>query len=124
MNETNLPEKQLRSWTPRRPSAALKRKLFAAPETVSPQAVRWYWGALAPTMACVLLTLLTFGQGRDGLGRAPLMATTFSNESGAVCAVDDSQTAQNHWASVTFDWTNRSDFKSSMRFQPITNFSN
>ena len=124
MNELNLPERQLRSWLPRQPSAALRRKLFAVPKTVSPQAARWYWGALAPTMACALLTVLTFNQERDGLRPAPGLSAAFSPENGEVMAVADSQTAQNHWASVTFDWTNRSDFKSSMRFQPTTNFSN
>jgi hypothetical protein len=75
-------------------------------------------------MACALLAVLTFNQEREGLRPKPRLTAVFSPENGGVAAVADSQTAQNHWASVTFDWTNRSDFKSSMRFQPTTNFSN
>ena len=112
----------MRSWRPRQPAAGLKQKILAT-ERVTPTA-SWLWGALAPTMACLLLTLLAFNHGGDGLGSKPVMAMMWSNQSCAAFAADGEQTAQNHLAAVTFDWTNRSSFKSIIRFTPTTNFSN
>jgi hypothetical protein len=122
MKELKVTETQLRSWCPRRPSAGLKQKIFSA-EAVVPTAT-WLWGGLAPTMACALLTLMAFNHGGDGLGQKPMMAMVLSNQTLATYAVDGTQIAQNHVAAVTFDWTNRSAFKSSIRFTPTTNFSN
>jgi len=120
MNET-----QLRSWRPRRPSAGVKRRImnFAGGGTVGPTA-RWLWGCLAPTMACAMLTLMAFNRNGDGLGQKPAMALILNDQNCAAYATDGEQTEQNHLAAVTFDWTNRSVFKSSIRFTPTTNFSN
>jgi hypothetical protein len=122
MKELNVTETQLRSWQPRPPAAGLKRKIFAT-EAVAPTAT-WLWGALAPTMACVLLTLLAFNHGGDGLNQRQSMAMVLSNQSYAAYAAGDVQTAQNHLAAVTFDSTNRSSFRSIIGFTPTTNFSN
>ena len=63
MQEMNPLEKQLRSWTPRRPSAKIARRLFAkaapAPGFLR-RAEVWHW--LTPVAACVL-TLLVAVQG-------------------------------------------------------------
>jgi hypothetical protein len=55
MQEMNPLEKQLRSWTPRRPSAKIARRLFAkaAPATVFLRRREvWHW--LTPVAACAL----------------------------------------------------------------------
>jgi hypothetical protein len=122
MKELNVTEAQLRSWRPRRPAAGLKQKILSA-ETVTPTAT-WLWGCLAPATVCIFLTLMAFNHGGDGLSPKPMMAMVLSNQSYAAYASGDGQNAQNHLASVTFDWTNHSSFKSIIGFTPTTNFSN
>ena len=122
MNKMNLPETQLRSWQPRRPSAGLKRRIFSTPPTAPTAAA--FLGWLAPVTACVLLTVLVFNSG-NGLpvgptGRETTIAMVFSNQSYAAFASDGSQNVQNHLASVTFDWTNRGASGSSIGFTPFT----
>jgi len=117
-----MTEAQLRSWQPRPPAAGLRRKIFSG-EPATPGAT-WIWGALAPTMACVLLTLMAFNHGGDSLDQKPMMAMVLSNQSYAAYASGGDQTAQNHLAAVTFDSTNRSSFRSIIGFTPTTNFSN
>jgi hypothetical protein len=123
MKELN--EMPLHSWRPRRPAAGLKRRILSLDggEADIPPA-RWLWGALAPTMACALLTLAAFNHGGEGLN--PKLATTLilSSQNNAAYATVGAQTPENHLAGVTFDWTNQSVFQSSMRFTPTTNFSN
>ena len=84
----------------------------------------WRWAYLAPTMACVLLTLMAFNHGDDGFGQKSARHMVWSNQSEAAYAAGGEQTAQNHLASVTFDWTNHSGFKSIIGFTQTTNFSN
>jgi hypothetical protein len=59
MQEMNPLEKQLQSWTPRRPSAKIARRLFAKAEQ-APRFLRraevWSW--LTPVAACVLTLLV------------------------------------------------------------------
>jgi len=86
--------------------------------------IRWLWGGLAPAMACVLLTLMAYNRAGDGFGPKPAMALILSNQNAVAQATDGAQTAQNHLAAVTFDWTNQSVFRSSIRFTPATNLSN
>ena len=119
MNET-----QLRSWRPRRPSAGLKRRILRFTGEAEVPTARWLWSCVAPTMACALLTLMAFNRNGDGLGQKPAMALILSSPSDAAQAADGAQTAENHLAAVTFDWTNRSVFKSIIRFTPSTNLSN
>ena len=123
MNETNLPETQLRSWRPRRPTARLKRRIFSSnPDSVAPSA-RWFWGCLAPAAACALFTMMALDSG-TGLTERPLISNILSNQNYAAYASGDGQIPQNHLAAVTFDWTNRSGFNSSISFTPTTNLSN
>jgi hypothetical protein len=129
MNETNLPEKnlpelQLNSWLPRRPSAGLKRRIFAGAVESSTLAARWFWGTLTPTMACLLLTLMMLNSGNGVIRQKPVSTMVLSNQTYAFCDGDSPQITQNHLASVTFDWTNHSVFNSSMGFTPTTNSSN
>lgn len=119
-----MTETQLRSWRPRRPSAGLKRRILRLVDEPDILSARWLWSGLAPTMACALLTLMAFSRNGDGLGPKPAMTIILSSQNNAAYATGGAQTEQNHLAAVTFDWTNRSVFKSSIRFTPATNFSN
>ena len=128
MNKMNLPEEQLSSWRPRRPAAGLKRRIFAHTGRSSTLAARWLWGTLTPTMACLLLTLMMLNSSNNVVGQKPVLTMFLGSQSNAFINAcgdgDGGQTAQNHLASVTFDWTNHSVFNSSMRFTPTTNSSN
>jgi hypothetical protein len=118
-------ENQLRSWRPRQPSAALKRRLFRVADDaeIVPQA-RWLWRCLAPTMACALLTLFVLNHDGNGLPSASPMAAILGSQDNAAFASGGAATTQNHLAAVTFDSTNGSLFQSSMRFTPLTSLTN
>ena len=122
MKEMN--EKQLLSWQPRRPSAGLKRRLRQLASADEVPNARWLWSALAPTMACTLLTLMALNHGDPGLTSQWPVALMLSNQNNAAFAADGAQTHENHLAAVTFGWTNGSVFKSSIRFTPTTNLTN
>jgi len=64
MNDLNQLEKQLASWTPRRPSARLKRQLFGAARQPADDAsdfvaIMPIWLKFAPVM-CMLLLITLF----------------------------------------------------------------
>src|SRR5487761_2256939 len=107
-------ENRLRSCPPRRPSAKLKRRLFAAPASLMPKAA-WLLGSLAPATACVLLTFSALNpeNARNLLRREPLTAMVLSNQNYAAYASDNFKATENRLFSVTFDWTNHSGFPSS-----------
>ena len=109
-------ENRLRSCQPRRPSARLKRRLFAAPASLMPKGAAWLLGTLAPAMACLLLTFSAFNPANTGnlLRRETLTAMILSNQNYAAYASDNFRGTENRLSSVTFDWTNHSDFPSSM----------
>ena len=117
MNET-----QLHGWCPRRPSAGLKRQIFNAAET---PATVWNWHRLAPAMACLMFAMLIFHFDGGGSLREPkpAMALALSNDSPVTGFSDSALEPENHLATVTFDWTNHTGFKSSMGFTPTTNSS-
>jgi hypothetical protein len=81
MQETNPLEKQLQSWTPRRPSARIARRLFAkaapAPAFLR-RAEVWHW--LTPVAACILTLLVAVNSASRHLPRlsAPDNATIFA----------------------------------------------
>jgi hypothetical protein len=56
MDEMNPLENQLQSWTPRRPSPKIARRLFGAASRPSPGVVAWNW--LSPVAACALTMLV------------------------------------------------------------------
>lgn len=123
MKETNLTENQLSSWQPRKPSAGLKRRLFAATNQAT-VASRWLWGALTPTMACLMMIMIMLNSSNTVIHPKPAMAMILSNDNGIFCDDDGSQASQNRVDNVTFDWTNHTVFNSSIRFTPTTNLSN
>lgn len=118
-------ENQLLSWRPRRPSAALRRRLLGlAGQEEEGLSGRWFWSCVAPTMACAVLTLVVLNHGAGGLDAKLPMSLILSNQSAAAFASAGNDTAQNHLAVVTFDSTNRSALGSSIRFTPKTNVTN
>ena len=125
MNE--LDENQLRGWRPRRASAGLKRKIFGAADAAAWPA--WDFSRLAPAAVCLLFALMTLhfngGDRREGGGN---VYANFSGGSNAVVFSDAAQERENHLATVTFDWTNKGVFQSSIGFHPgsapATNASN
>jgi len=120
-----MTEAQLRSWQPRSPATRLKAKVLngKTPRPATPSAA-WGWGVLAPAMACVLFTFMAFNHDNGGLGTKPMMSLVMSNQSSADYAAGTSQTAQNHLAGVTFEWTNRSNIQSIIGFKSTTHFIN
>lgn len=118
-------ENQLRSWRPRQPSSSLRRRLFQlANDTDIVPHVRWLWSCLAPTMACSLLALVALNRDAGGFPTRLPMAVILSNQDNAAFASAGAATAQNHLAALTFDSTNGSLFRSSIRFTPATNLTN
>jgi len=105
----------LRSWTPRRPSAGLERRLWPAPPRVAHRSRVLPW--LAPAMACGLLAILTlsqhgaarFSDDRQGM----MLGMMLSNQSYAAYLPNSCQ-ANNRLD--TFEWTNGGGSASSMRF--------
>jgi hypothetical protein len=114
----------LNSWQPRRPSAGLKRRIFAGASQSSSLATRWLLGALTPTMACALLTLMLLNSGNGFMRQKTGLTMDFSNQTYAFGNDNGGPGGQNRLGRVTFDWTNHSGFNSSMRFTPTTNSSN
>lgn len=93
-------------------------------------ATRWNWHPFAPAMACMFFAVMVFHFNGGGSWRdsRPALYADFSSGSNTVTFSDRAQEVENHLAGVTFDWTNGSVLKSSMRshfgFGPSTNLSN
>jgi len=118
MNETNLSENQLRSWQPRRPSAALERRLFAR---VNPRLrlrieITWAIRLLAPAAACLLVALSALHQGgalnRESYSSAPMTDPAGSNAL-ATLTLNYHQ-PYNDFSALTFEWTKHSSSTSSI----------
>jgi hypothetical protein len=110
MNNLNPLERQLRQWTPRRPSAGLETALFgpaAAPPSAPALTLRW----LVPAAACLLLTLTMIQP--NGLAPRPgrISANGFLASNQFFCA----DGGENFWNRVTFDWTKGGQFTSTVR---------
>jgi hypothetical protein len=109
MNEWNPLEKQLQSWTPRRPSADIERRLFSrqSRSVASQRPVRvsgWFW--LAPAM-CLFLLVASAGVTRREELR-PGAAAGGSNMLACISqnyGAEDGRCRENVWKAVTFDWT-------------------
>ncbi len=92
--------------------------------------VAWDFSKLAPATACLLFALMTlhFNGPAAWRGAGAVAYANFAANSNAAAFSDHAQEPENHLASVTFDWTNHSVFKSSMRSlsgqTPATNLSN
>ena len=112
MNESKHWETPFRSWTPRRPSAGLKARVFgraAAGERPRHFSLGW----LAPATVCLLLFVVTLGQRGDELARLasasnqmPIIAVTLSNVSLAAYLPGSFANDQNAVQPDTFEWTN------------------
>jgi len=115
MKEMNTLETQLRSWTPRRPSPRLERRLFGR-EALHFSISRLI-SVLTPTAACVLLTVSMLKQSAhellpDGGNQAALVAMGLSNQNYAAYLPGAFQPTANRVD--TFEWTNRGYSNSSM----------
>ena len=108
MKELNQLENRLRSWTPRHPSPAIKRRLFpasVAAKVEMPDPIGWRW--LAPAMALCILALIVLARtAQSGLGESasPRLSLAMSNLDFATYYA----AAQNDHNIVrtTFEWTN------------------
>ena len=120
MNEWNHWETRFRSWTPRRPSAALKARVFdraVVPERLHHFSLGW----LGPTTVCLLLFFVTVNQRSTDLARLaaasdqlPIIAVTLSNVSLAAYLPGSFANDQNAVRPDTFEWTNHGHSSSSM----------
>ena len=122
MNELNRWEMHLRSWTPRRPSVALKRRIAAAAlmeraevatgSPAGPLAVpsfRLAW--LAPAAMAMLLVCVLFNQHNTAFltgssNSGALIAAALSNQSAAPWIPGGYEHAQNRLPAKSFEWTN------------------
>jgi hypothetical protein len=115
MKETESLETQLRSWRPRRPSAGLERRIFCGPARFVSRTA-WLVGSLAPAVACALITLSIFSRENfnGSLPQVSMIASLSQPPGSAETELTGVRKGENNWASVTFDWTNRSGFTSSI----------
>lgn len=123
MNEL---ETQLRLWVPRRPSAALKERIFAPvkPEpqptaAARPAAPTFRLSWLAPAAVCLVAMCALFTQRSPVVSASgdsgPMIAVILSNHSASAYMPGNYATsARNSVASDTFEWTNRSGSTSSI----------
>jgi hypothetical protein len=82
------------------------------------------WGSLTPAVACALVALT--GMHRDSeslLAARPGTNQSPGEQTMVMSHPSAGQSAQNHLAGVTFEWTNRSLFQSSMAFALSNNLS-
>ena len=110
MNEMNELEKWLHLWTPRRPSARLERRLFAARPAPVEALLPFRFGWLAPTTVALALMCVLFNQ-RYGApcatttGASPMVAMILSNQSAAAYLPGSFQAEQNSLPADAFKWT-------------------
>ncbi len=110
MNEMNELEKLLRSWTPRRPSARLERRLFAGAPAVEEALLPFRLTWLAPVTVGLMLMCVLFNQryGASLSGSAspgPLVAMILSNQSAAAYLPGSVQAERNNLPADAFEWT-------------------
>jgi hypothetical protein len=110
MNEINQLENRLRSWTPRRPSAGLKRRLFPIPaeaENDWPDPIGWRW--LAPAMAlCVAALIVLARSPHSGFGQQSVyrLAPTLALSNLDFATYYASVPTDHNLLQNTFEWTN------------------
>src|SRR5580704_13574234 len=109
MNDLNPWEKQLHSWTPRLPSAKLKRQLFsrAADTAERPPARAAAWTWLAPAtclfLAAAGLSVTRHSEMNHGMGAGS--SNILASISRPYGMSDTRCLEWNVWGAVTFDWT-------------------
>ena len=103
-------ETRLRSWTPRRPSAALKARIFEsgvaiiddATEPIVRRMPAWQW--LAPSMAVFIVAMMSWTDGaHSSFISSPKSLSTSAWRDPQLVA---SQVENNIWPVATFSWTN------------------
>src|SRR6267142_1483734 len=117
-NDMNELEAQLGSWTPRRPSPRIERRLLGRrPAAPAGTAVPFGW--FAPVTAALLLACIVFNQhagtATARATNAPLVAMIISNSSSAAYLPGSFQHDQNIITANTFEWTNGPRSTSSIR---------
>ena len=123
MNELNHWETPFRSWTPRRPSAGLKARVFGRALAVKRRR-HLSLGWLAPATVCLLLFFVTVNQRSGELARLaasnqmPIMAVTLSNVSLAAYLPGSFANDRNAVRPDTFEWTNHGHSTSSIASFP------
>jgi hypothetical protein len=100
-------ESQLRSWIPRRPSAKLERRLFAARPTPAEAlpAFRFSWVPAATAMLALMCVLVNQRHGVSssvGSGVGPMVAMILSNQSAAAYLPGSVQAEQNNLPADAF----------------------
>jgi hypothetical protein len=114
MNELSHVEKQLRSWTPRQPSAALRAKIFdvaaASADEVeaasSPARVpAWQW--LAPAMAVFVIAMMSWTDGAQSsfISTADQGTSSALNNPELAAYPSSAHSGHNTWPVTTFPWT-------------------
>ena len=107
MNEL---EKWLCSWTPRRPSARLERRLFAASSAPEETLFPFRFGWLAPATVALALMCVLFNQrygapSFEPIGAGPMVAMILSNQSAPAYLPGSFQAEQNNLPADAFKWT-------------------
>jgi hypothetical protein len=113
MNESSALEKLLLSWTPRRPSAGLERRIFVTGPATAEALPSFRFSWLAPATAALMLLCVLFNQryGPALSGSAtpgPLVAMILSNQSAAAYLPGSVQAEQNNLPADAFKWTRHS----------------
>ena len=130
MNELNHWETPFRSWTPRRPSAGLKARVFGR-AVAAGRPRHFSLGWLAPATVCLLLFFVTVNQRSGELARLasasnqmPIIAITLSNVSLAAYLPGSFANDQNAVRPDTFEWTNHGHSPSSIPSFPQSRTNN
>ncbi len=103
-------EMQLLSWTPRRPSPGLERRLFAArPAALAEALPPFRFGWLAPAtamlaMMCVLFNQRYVAKFSASAGASPMVAMILSNQSAPAYLPGSFQAEQNNVPANPFKW--------------------
>jgi hypothetical protein len=119
MNNWSQWEKQLQSWTPRRPSAELTDRFIPRPiETAKPEVRHSFWYRMAPvtSLAVAISTLWVAGNDAQSHmllvtpGNSNMLASLSSSDPKLLsCLAADGRCQElNVLAAATFDWTKAS----------------
>ena len=102
-------ETQLLGWTPRRPSARLERRLFAATPAPAEALPPFRFSWLAPATAVLALMCVLFNQRyvadfSASAGAGPIVAMILSNQSAAAYLPGSVQADHNNLPADAFKW--------------------
>ncbi len=111
MNEL---EKHLLLWTPRRPSARLERRIFAAASAPAEVLLPFRFTWLAPVTAALMLMCVLYNQRYTASlcppgGAGPMVAMILSNQSAAAYLPGSFQAEANNLPADAFKWNRRHD---------------